>query len=152
MVSGAMENSFSRVLQASDVTVRKIKQTFNEKKQFWDNVIKMNADMSNIELKKEFYVQLRNSEDSYYTAIDHQKDKHKPYRALIEQPSQTHPLREYQATNLAFEQQVNQTSQQQWGTNGNKVLSRPLAYSTNEGTVLNQFVQRSAEGELLRGQ
>jgi hypothetical protein len=48
MVSGAMENSFSRVLQASDVTVRKIKQTFNEKKQFWDNVIKMNADMSNI--------------------------------------------------------------------------------------------------------
>ena len=52
LISMAFENTFERVLNASDLTIRKIKQTFNQKKIFWDNVIKMNADISDIELKK----------------------------------------------------------------------------------------------------
>lgn len=52
LISLAFENTFERVLNASDLTIRKIKQTFNQKKIFWDNVIKMNADISDIELKK----------------------------------------------------------------------------------------------------
>lgn len=71
------------MLNASDLTIRKIKQTFNQKKVFWDNVIKMNSDVDDIELKKEFYLQKRNAEEGYLEAVDRQKDKHKSYKALI---------------------------------------------------------------------
>jgi len=56
-VSQAFESTFDRVLTASDLTIRKIKQTYNQKKEFWDNVIKVNSDLADIELKKEFYIQ-----------------------------------------------------------------------------------------------
>ncbi len=65
LISKTFENTFERILSSSDVTIRKIKQTYNEKKTFWDNVIKMNANLSDIELKKEFYLQKHNAEDNY---------------------------------------------------------------------------------------
>lgn len=82
-MSKAFENTFSRILSSSDVTIRRIKQTYQEKKQFWDNVIKLSANVSNIDLKKEFYLQRHNAEENYFEATDHQKDKHKPYHVLM---------------------------------------------------------------------
>jgi len=35
-------------MNSSDVTLRKIKHTYSEKKQFWDNVIKLNASLTDI--------------------------------------------------------------------------------------------------------
>ena len=52
LVSNAFESTFERVLNASDLTIRKIKQTYNQKKIFWDNVIKMNSEINDLELKK----------------------------------------------------------------------------------------------------
>lgn len=48
LISNAFENTYQRVLTSSDISLRKIKQTFNQKKIFWENVIKMNADISDI--------------------------------------------------------------------------------------------------------
>lgn len=47
-ISSAFENAYERLLGASDVTVRKVKRTFQEKREFWDSVIKMNAGVGDI--------------------------------------------------------------------------------------------------------
>lgn len=51
-ISSAFENAFERLLGTSDVTARKVKRTFQEKRDFWDNVIKMNSGVGDLELKK----------------------------------------------------------------------------------------------------
>ncbi len=102
LISDAFESTFERVLNASDLTIRKIKHTFNQKKIFWDNVIKSNADISDIELKKEFYAQKKNAEEGYLEAADRQKDKHKTYKVLISMDKKKEHLREYQQTNKTF--------------------------------------------------
>ena len=116
MVSKAFESTFDRVLKASDLTIRKIKQTYNQKKVFWDNVIQMNSEVNDLELKKEFYLQKKNAEEGYLEAIDRQKDKHKTYKTLINHDKKKELLKEYQENNRAFEEKVKQETnkRQEW--------------------------------------
>ena len=99
-MSDAFANTFEKVIGASDVTIRKVKQTYNTKKEFWDNVIKLSSEIGDLELKKEYYLQKKAAEDSYLAAIDHQRDKHKPYALLTASPkTKQQTLQQYQATN-----------------------------------------------------
>ena len=41
MISQSFENSFERIVRSSDVTIRKIKQTYAQKREFWEEVIDM---------------------------------------------------------------------------------------------------------------
>lgn len=129
------------------MTVRKIKQTYQEKKQFWDNVIKMNVNVSDIELKKDFYIQKRNAEEREFDATDHQKDKHKPYHVLMGKLQKNQQLRDYQQTNKIFEEKVVRATNtlQQWQniTQQPKISpSQPPHYSSVEPTVINKFMGR----------
>lgn len=98
------------------MTIRLIKQTYQEKKQFWDNVIKLSANVNDIELKKEFYLQRRNAEENLFEATDHQKDKHKPYHVLMNKTERKEYLREFQQNNKQFEEKVvlGSNTLQQW--------------------------------------
>ena len=62
----------------------------------------MNPDINDIELKKEFYIQKRNSEEGCLQAVDRQKDKHKTYKALVNQDKQKEGLRQFQINNRNF--------------------------------------------------
>lgn len=99
--------------------------------------------MEDIELKKEFYMQKKNADDIYFAAIDHQKEKHKPYKLLIGNSPKKEALKEYQLTNQFFEAQVQQGTKtlQNMHKNTNSyqnTYSRPP--SSVGGTVINQFV------------
>ena len=60
--------------------------------------------MSDMELKKEYYLQKHAAEENYLAAIDHQRDKHKPYALLTasSKPKQQ-TLQQYRATNKLLE-------------------------------------------------
>jgi hypothetical protein len=128
------------------VSIRRIKQTYQEKKQFWDNVIKMSANVTDIDLKKEFYLQRRNAEENCFEATDHQKDKHKPYHVLMNKAERKEHLREFQQGNKQFEEKVVQATNtlQQWqhmsGQAKKMHSQQPFQYSSVEGTVINKFV------------
>lgn len=48
----AFENVYDKIMTSANITLRKIKQTSYEKKMFWDDLIKNNAALTNLELKK----------------------------------------------------------------------------------------------------
>lgn len=45
MISSAFENVYERIMTSSQVALRKVKETCYEKKEFWDKLIKNNAEL-----------------------------------------------------------------------------------------------------------
>jgi hypothetical protein len=82
-ISTAFETAYDKIMTSANVTLRKIKQTSYEKKLFWENLIKNNAQLESIPIKKSFYLQKQDAEDRYYDTIDQQNTKKVPYSVLL---------------------------------------------------------------------
>lgn len=80
----------------SQILSRKVKETSYQKKVFWENLIATNAEMNDLELKKDFYQQKRDAEDLYYDAIEAQKSKKISYTDLLGKMKADQSLKHWQ--------------------------------------------------------